>query len=517
MQGCTPGETEFSHQERSSAVGSSVAVIGGGIGGLAAAIRLQSAGFEVTIYEKNDRPGGKLAWRRTRGGYVDLGPTLLTMIPVFEDLFHAAGADLHEHLRLLRIDPTCRYLWSDGTRFDAWAERGRLLEETARVFPEDVVNLDRFLDDVARVYDATADIFLTRPFRGIREMFTLANLRLLPLLGRLGFTSTMHASLSRRFSDPKLIQLLGRFATYNGSSPYSAPATLNLIAHVELSLGSWYPEQGMGALAEAITDLARSIGVRIETGAEVTGVGLDRSGGTVRGIRVNDEKGTIPTDLLISNVDALQTWRMLLAPEGLRPPERLENETRSCSGFLVTAAVPKRGPQRQPNGLPEVHHTICFADDYRREFAQIFEQGVYPDEMTIYRSVPSASSPPLAETEHESWYLLVNVPSGRVPVDRDQYVAAIFSRLRAFGLEIDPVDVTVLGPEEIEERYGSPGGAIYGSSSNSLLSAFLRHGNRSRGVENLYFVGGSVHPGGGLPLVALSGKIVAELIRERHG
>ncbi|MGE3800055.1 MAG: phytoene desaturase family protein [Candidatus Kapaibacterium sp.] len=482
-----------------------VQIIGAGLGGLSAAIHLQLKGYDVTIFEKNAEPGGKLSRRHDAGHYFDLGPTVLTMPFVLKELFKAAGERLEDHLTLHPVEPTCRYYWSDGTTFDAWGEREKLLEEVARCFPEDVNEFKRFLDDIARLYEATKDVFLFSPFRGIRELFSLRNARLAPMLGSLGFTQTVHQSLERRFHSPKLIQFLDRFATYNGSSPYSAPATLNVIPHVELAFGAWYPEGGMYRIVEVLTSLAESLGVKVHLSSEVEGVGCD--GKRITSLTVNGVEES--SDIVISNVDALRTWQYLLGPAGLSIPTRLEREERSCSGFLMLAGVEKVGER-------ESHHSIFFSDHYRREFDDLFEKRAFPEEMTIYRSISSHSDQSLAPDGEENWYLLVNAPSrpelfadsGRV----EEYGEMVWRRLEKFGQSSTLRSLSVMTPLDIEDRYASVDGAIYGSASNSIFSAFMRQGNRVKGVENLFMVGGSVHPGGGIPLVLLSGKIVAEVV-----
>lgn len=487
-----------------------VVIVGGGIGGLTAGIRLGLAGYNVRILEKNPEVGGKLS-RLVEGGHTfDLGPTVLTMPFVLENLFAACGRRLEDRLELMSVDPACRYNWADGTRFDAYGDRNRLLDEVERCFPEDVRAVARFLDDSETVYEATKDVFLFNPFRGIRELFSLRNSRLLPLLGSLGFTSTMHDSLKKRFKSDKLVQLFSRFATYNGSSPYSAPATLNVIPHVEFGYGAWYPRGGMYAIVEALAELAEQVGVRIETGVEVEGAEIDD--GAIRRIKANGD--TIKCDVLISNVDALWTWQTLLAPNGISVPRTLEKAERSCSGFLITAGVRGEHPQL-------LHHNVFFGDAYREEFADIFDRKRLPENMTIYLSVASRTDPALAPAGEENWYILVNAPSGGDSFGNDEacaeYADAIMERLAWFGVAPDVQTVHRMTPYEIAVRYNSPGGAIYGSSSNSILSAFLRPENRVKKVENMFLVGGSTHPGGGVPLVMLSGTITAGMIVEQFG
>ena len=487
-----------------------VAIIGAGLGGLSAAIHLRLQGFAVEIFEKNPEPGGKLNRLHHGGHYFDLGPTVLTMPFILEELFAAAGERLDDHVKLHRVEPTCRYQWSDGTMFDAWGERDRLLEEVGEHFPEDREEFARFLNDVADLYEATKEVFLFSPFRGLRELFSLRNARLAPMLGKLGFTSTVHGSLEKRFRSPKLIQFFDRFATYNGSSPYAAPATLNVIPHVELAYGAWYPEGGMFRVVAALAELASSLGVKIHTSSPVEGIRC--VGKHVEGVVVNGEVER--ADIVISNVDALWTWKKLLAPAGIAPPRRMAREERSCSGFLILAGV-------MPEEKTFAHHTIFFSDHYREEFRTLFEHRTFPEEMTIYRSVSSLSDPALSSEGEENWYLLVNAPSRPGLFDSEEelnrYSELVWSRLGMFGINPGIRSQALMTPRDIEEWYGSIDGAIYGASSNSIFSAFLRQGNRVKELDNMYMVGGSVHPGGGIPLVLLSGKITAGMISSSYG
>lgn len=486
-----------------------VIIIGAGIGGLSAAVYLRRAGFEVTIYEKNPEPGGKLSRLQDEGCTFDMGPTVLTMPFVLQDLFRAAGKRMEDYLHLVPVEPTCRYNWSDGTRFDAWSDLDRLLTEADRVFPKDVVALKRFLDDSKKMYEATKDVFLFNPFRGLRELFSPRNARLLPLLREIGFTSTMYDSLRKRFSSEKLVQLFARFATYNGSSPYKAPATLNVIPHVEFGYGAWYPQGGMYRITEALADVARSIGVRIRTGSTVDRV--EMSGRKARHVIVSGRPE--PCDVLVSNVDALWTYNRLLSPNGIRVPRTLAKGERSCSGFLILAAV--EGGQDYLR-----HHNIFFSDAYPEEFDAIFRRKSLPDRMTIYVSVSSKTDPALAPPGVENWYILVNAPSGGPAFgDRaacESFADAVFERLRYFGVAPRVLKRSLMTPFDIERRYNSADGAIYGTSSNSMFSAFLRPPNKIREADNIYLVGGSAHPGGGVPLVILSGKITADTIAQRR-
>ena len=484
-----------------------VGIIGGGIGGLAAALRLQQAGCQVTLFEKNEQPGGKMS-RLCRDGFVfDLGPTVLTMPFVLGELCDHLGVSLEEHLQLRPVEPACRYHWSDGTTFDAYSDPARLRGELERVFPQDRAAVEAFLRDAARLYEATADVFLFQRFDGFREFLKPRNLRLLPALPKLQVARTMERSLRARFTSEKLVQLFARFATYNGSSPYRAPATLNVIPHVEFGFGAWYPQGGMYAVATMLHRLALARGVEIKTGTNVEALRRDgaRIGAVVAGGSVH------PVDAVVSNADVLWTYRHLLAPAGVSVPAAVARAERSCSGYLLLAAVRGEHPRL-------AHHNIFFSDDYPEEFRDIFERKRLPDPMTIYLSISAKSDARLAPAGCENWYLLINAPASGIehndPEAQQAYAAAVWSRLRAFGLDPEVRWQSSLTPRDIERRYNSLDGAIYGASSNSPFSAFLRPTNKAPRLDNVYFVGGSTHPGGGVPLVLLSAKITAEMILE---
>lgn len=426
---------------------------------------------------------------------------------VLRQVFSDCGRRMEDYLQIRPVDPICHYHWSDGTRFDAFTAPVVLEQELRCVFPEDTDAVLSFLHHCARLYDATKEIFLFSPFNGLRELFRPRNARLLPLLPALGITSTVHQSLRRRFASEKLIQLFGRYATYNGSTPYRAPATLNVIPHVELGFGAWYPVGGMSAVARALERLAREIGVEILTGTTVER--MEREGDRITGLIANGERHS--TDAVISNVDVLWTYRNLLNPLGLPTPRNVRNAERSCSGFLMLAAVRGTHPDL-------AHHNIFFSDDYPGEFRDIFERKLLPRDMTIYLSIASKSDPTLAPEGCENWYILMNAPSSGVEHNDSAaaaaYAAAVWERLATFGLNPTVEWQSRLTPIDIEQRYNSADGAIYGASSNSIFSAFRRPRNRVSGLSNFYFAGGSTHPGGGVPLVILSGKITAGLVHQ---
>lgn len=461
------------------------------------------------MFEKNDRAGGKLSKLEHQGFVFDLGPTVLTLPDVLGELFLADNVSLDRYVDLRRVDPTCRYHWSDQTVFDAYSDPLRMADELNRVFPEDRDALSKFLEDNAYLYDSTKHIFLFGEFEGFKELVNLRNILLLPSLLKSG-PVTMHASLMRRFRSPKLVQLLGRFATYNGSSPYRASAMLNVISHVELGLGTWYPMGGMSRIVEALERLAFDAGVEIHCSTPVESV--QRSGRRLTSLRAGGRE--YPVQALVSNADVLWTYRNLLEPIGIQTPKTIAGAERSCSGFLMLAAVKGEHPSL-------AHHNIFFSDDYPDEFRDIFERKRLPRQMTIYVSIASKTDPSLAPSGCECWYILMNAPACGIDHQdqeaQDLFAASVWRRLEQFGLRPDVLWQSRLTPQDFQHRYNGADGALYGASSNSIFSAFLRPPNKATVLSNLYFAGGSTHPGGGIPLALLSGRITAERIGRDMG
>jgi len=485
-----------------------VAIIGGGVAALAAAIDLSGHGFKVVILEKESRPGGK-AGRMRFGPYsFDTGPTVLTLPGVLDQLFLDSGASRLDYLELLKLELTCRYRWDDGTTFDAWSEPEKIRAEVERCFPHDTAAFAEHMGHLARLYQASADSFLFRPFsitRAVSSPDARRSVRLWDLLLR----RTISGSVRSRFRSEKLAQVFERFATYNGSDPFRAPSILNVIAHVELATGTWYPRGGMGAVSDALVRRAMELGVEIRTGAEVVSL-LIRNGGAVGVVLATGE--AVHADSTMSNVDALWTYQNLVFRAGGRVPRRLSRAERSLSGFLILAAV---------RGHNEVlaHHNVFFVNDYQQEFRSLFADQTMPWPMTVYLSLGARTDCSLAPADGENWYILINAPSlgDRFveTTDADRYQEMVFGRLREFGLDPDILWTSRLTPATFESRDYSVGGALYGTSSNTMSSAFFRPGHRSRSLRNLYLLGGSTHPGGGVPLAIASGRIAARAVAAR--
>jgi phytoene desaturase len=493
-----------------------VIVIGAGLGGLSAALHLVAKGFQVTLLEKNPTVGGKLNRIRAGGYTFDTGPSLVTMPDILRDTFAVAGARLEDYLTLQPLDPICRYRWPDGAQLDLSADLSKTIAELRRLAPEDEAAFFRFLSYGADLYTATAPVFLFCDFRDWRQVWRHFDRRLLRQLPRLFTLKTVADRTTEFFSSPYLRQLFNRYATYNGSSPYRAQATFCLIPYVEFAFGAWYVVGGLYRIAEALLHVAVAQGVTVQTNTAVAEIVVkDRR---VRGVRLEDGN-FLTAEVVVSNADSLYTYARLLP--GLR--RRTYNDRRlariepSCSGFILLL-----GTRRRFDTL--AHHNIFFSSDYPREFSEIFDTMTPPRDPTIYVCATSRTDPTQAPPGGENLFVMVNAPALCEAYDWDniasEYRCHIVARLEALGLTGLSESIVVeerLTPKRFAGWFNAYRGAIYGLSSNSLRNAFWRPPIRAQEAQGLYFAGGGTHPGGGIPLVLLSGKLAAAAVAEDLG
>jgi phytoene desaturase len=488
-----------------------VAVVGAGLGGLSAAIRLAAAGRRVDVYERGPGPGGKAGTESTGGFRFDTGPSLLTMPWVFEELFAAAGARLEDRLDLRPLDTICRYFWRDGLRFDAPAGTQAFSEAASETFGEPAAHFSQFFDRAERIYDITAHLFLEKSLHEWSTLFSDGFFRSLLQVWRIDSMRSLHEANAATFRDPRLVQLFDRYATYNGSSPFLTPATMAIIPDVEYRGGAYALGGGIYSMPTALERLARELGVVLHYERPVDRILADPGTRRIRGVEVAGER--LDYDVVVSNVDVSVTYPELLRDEEAPAYRRYRALEPSSSGYVFYWGMGERFDELDL-------HNIFFSDDYRREFEEIFAGQVIPTDPTIYVNITSKVTPGDAPAGGENWFVLLNVPP-----DRGQDWDALGARLREVVLrrisEDLGRDVTAairsegsMSPRDIEERTASPGGSLYGIASNTRFAAFRRHANRSRRYPGLYFCGGSTHPGGGMPLVVLSGRIAAELIAQ---
>ncbi len=510
---------------------SDVVVIGGGVGSMATAIRLAARGHQVQLFERRHELGGKLTERRRDGFVFGLGPSLLTLPELFGGLAAEAGRKLDELVTLTEVDPVCRYHFPDGSVLDARSDPGAMAAEVERFAPGQGQAWQRYFEWGERCWAASERAFLSGPLDlpGLaRRQASLSDL----FASAPGQTL---AGLARRFfTDPRLVQYVCRYATYSGSDPYQAPAAVGCIPYLEHARGAWYVDGGLARLRDALARLLADLGVVVHTGATVSqvltadgqpaagpdagqsGSGSPGSGqllqgwgarGRAGGVLVAGER--VPADIVVCGADSARLYRDLYPSRAMR--RRIARIGPSSSGFLMLAAL--RG---RTAGL--AHHNVIFSSDYRAEFADIFGRHRPPADPTIYVGCPAAQDLGSAPPGQESLTLLVNVPAGSPRNwgrSAEEYGELLLGKLDAAGLGVrDRVLFTeTLTPADFERRYDGWLGSIYGTSHNGRLAPFRRPGNRGP-LTGLYLVGGSVHPGGGLPLVVIGSRIVADLVTE---
>ncbi|NCZ88110.1 MAG: phytoene desaturase [Actinobacteria bacterium] len=471
-------------------------IIGAGVGGMITALRLAARGRSVLVCERNATVGGKLAVYQRDGFTFDMGPSLLTLPAVFDDAFRLAGTTLADECDLIRLDPSFRYFWPDGSTVTFRDEPVATAEALESFSNGAGAEYLQYLERARTIWQVSERTFFAGDMHG--RLSLLRRMRSPRDLSRIDARRTLHSRAEAQFRDPRLVQWLGRYATYSGSDPRQVPATLGCIAAVEADLGAWYVRGGLGALCSAIERVARRAGVEFRTNADVQRIIVQRN--RAEGVVVDDEE--LHSDVVIANADAEHLYRDL-APDA-KALRRVERAGRSTSGIAVVVGVAGRTPHID-------HHNVWFSSDYAREFDDI-AAGHVPRNPTIYGCVSSVTDPTQAPAGDENWFLLINVP----PRDELQVTGAgewMLAQLAKTGPDLRrrAKFVEVVGPADFARKVSAPGGAIYGTSSNGRSAAFRRPAIRSA-VRGMYLVGGSTHPGGGLPLVAMSARITSDLV-----
>jgi phytoene desaturase len=488
---------------------SRVIVVGGGVGGLAVAARLARLRHQVTLLERSDRTGGKLGVYSREGFTFDTGPSLVTLPATLRDLFLKTGRPLEEVVQLRALDVLAHYRFPDGVEMDVPNSGIRGVAAAFQDALGGTAGRDwtRFHDDAERTWEAVRGPFVESPLAGAAGLTKLA-LRRPRDLARVQPWRTLRDVGRRAFRDDRQRLFLDRYATYTGSDPRRAPAVLRVIPYVEHTFRGWYVDGGLRAIGDAIATRAVQRGVEIRTGATVTRVTTDASG-RVDGVQLADES-RLPADIVVSDVDAAVLYDELLPLPAQQ--RRLRRVDPSLSGFVLLLAL--RGCSTDLR-----HHTVLFGADYDAEMDAVFgSPATAPDDPTLY----VACSPDGAPPGHEAWFVLANAPrhgagpgaiDWEVPGVATSYAGRLLALLAARGLDVRDriVFAEHRTPADLERATASPGGAIYGASSNSARAAFLRPRNASP-VPGLFLVGGSTHPGGGLPMVLMSAAITAELI-----
>lgn len=483
-------------------------VIGAGIAGIAAAIRLAKKGYIVSVFEANEYPGGKLTEIQLGGYRFDAGPSLFTLPYLVDELFELSGKNPRDYFTYQQLEILCNYFYEDGTNLHAFADQQKLLEEIERKLQVDPGPLKEYLEHSAYIFERTRHSFLEKSLHKFNTYISSDILKALTSIRKLNLFKSMHDVNQKSLNHPKLVQLFDRFATYNGSNPYKAPGVLNSIPHLEFGIGSYFPMKGMHHILNACKTLAEEIGIQFHFNERVENIQINNQ--KVEGITT--QKGFYPGGLIISNCDVKQSYKQLI-PTQKAPKKTMEQEP-SSSALIFYWGI--------NTSFPELDvHNILFSRNYGKEFEAIFEEHTVSTDPTIYIHISSKLVPGDAPKGKENWFVMVNVPSDqgqdweklRLQV-RERIIQKINNMLNT-DIEALIEEEDYLDPLRISARTNSFAGALYGASSNDRMAAFFRHPNFSK-INGLYFVGGSVHPGGGIPLCLLSAKITADLIPNKQ-
>jgi 1-hydroxycarotenoid 3,4-desaturase len=490
-----------------------VVVVGAGVGGLVGAALLAHRGLDVTVVERQAAPGGKLRQVEVGGAAIDAGPTVFTMRWVFESIFAAAGASLASRLQLERLDILARHAWDADTTLDFHADRERSADAVGRF--AGAAEARRFLAFCAqakRLYALLEGPYIRSERPTLASMAGDLGLAGLARLAALGPMPSMWRALSRHFRDARLHQLFARYATYCGSSPLAAPATLMLIAQVEMD-GVWSVAGGMHAVARALEALARERGASFRYGAHVDRIAV--RDGRACGVRLAGGEH-VAADAVIFNGDVNALAQGLLGPAVQGAARAVRPAARSLSALTWLVHAPTAG-------FPLAHHNVFFHDDYASEFADLFGRGRLPRKGTVYLCAPDRSGGPVAVGVPERLSLLVNAPAAgdRAPgedgalddLEIDACERTSFALLARCGLTLAhrPEATVRTTPRDFHRLFPATGGALYGPATHGWMSSFRRNGATSR-LPGLYLAGGSVHPGPGVPMAAMSGRLAAETL-----
>ena len=494
-----------------SHAGLPIGVIGGGLGGLAAACTLAARGHRVILFEKNPWLGGKAAKLEAQGFRFDMGPTILTVPRVLARIFTEAGRDMHQAFDMRRLDPQWRCFFDDCSMLDLHESVPRMADAVAEFAPGSQQGFRDFMQLAATLHEVSEKFFFWRSVEGIGDTLDLKkNMDLATLRDVLSLRmgATVAGTIRRRVRDKRVAQMLDHFVQYVGSSPYNSPAVLCGIAHMQTDGGVWYPMGGTGAVPDALRDLAAELGVdfRLRTGIRR----ILSDGGRISGVET-DSGETIRLNAVVSNMDSVRTYRELVGGD---PAARFASRWKSdpaCSGVVLYLGLDRAYPHL-------AHHNFVFSADPKAEFDAIYRNGEPAPDPTCYVAAPARTDPSVAPANGDAIYILVHTPYLRPHHDWTRMLAdyrqVIFDKLgRCAGmtdLAKRIVFEAALTPADIQERYRVLDGAIYGLASHGRFFGAFKPGNRSRDLAGLYLAGGAAHPGPGMPMVLMSGWIAAD-------
>lgn len=484
-----------------------IGIIGSGIGGIALGLRAAKKGYEVHIFDKNPYPGGKLAEIKFSGFRFDAGPSLFTQPNLVDELFELFGKNPRDYFNYKQLDTICHYFWEDGTQLKTHKNPEKSIQEIAEQLGEDPKAIQTYFQHFKQAFEIIQPLFLEKSLHQVSTWTSKEALKGYLNIPKLGIHTSMNTFHESRFKNPKTVQLFNRYATYNGSDPYQTPATLTVIPHLEFHLGAYFPKGGMIEIVNSLVRLANEIGIQFHLNEAVEEIQIKNGIATC----FRTSKDFYEFDYIGSNSDITPLYRKLFKSTDIKIPEKLLQQEKSSSGIIFYWGIKKQFSQL---GV----HNIFFSENYKAEFSSIFkDKNIYHDP-TIYLHISSKIEKNDASEGGENWFILINTPHN-IGQNWEENVAKskafVIQKLnRILGISVDELieDQDYLDPQRIEERTSSAGGALYGNSSNNAFAAFLRHPNFSSKIPNMLWVGGSVHPGGGIPLCLSSAKIASQAL-----
>lgn len=487
-----------------------VLIIGGGLGGLSAAISLAQSGYAVSLYEKNNHLGGKLNRLEQDGFGFDLGPSILTMPHIFERLFSASGKKMEDYVPILRLEHQWRSFFPDGNIIDLYEDLQDMLEKNENLTQSDIDEYKQLLDYSKQLHEITEEGYFQKGFDCTKEVMSYHGM--ITSIKAFDLRSTMHEAIDKRISNPQFRDMLSYFIKYVGSSPYDAPAVLNMMIYMQHAQGVWYVPGGMHLLASGMVRLAEEVGVQLYTNQAI--VQLQKEHGKITGAML-DSGEKLTADYYIANMEVIPVYEKLLHEKKSFIRKLRKKFEPASSGMVIHVGVKKSFPQLG-------HHNFFFSKNLKEQMDKIFHSHELPDDPVIYLVNVNKTDSSQARSGFENLKILPHIPYIQDdPFSQEDYEAfaeKVLIKLEKMGLEKlreNIVTKDVWTPEDIQRTYSSDRGSIYGTLSDRKKNKGFKHPKQSRRYDNLYFVGGTVNPGGGMPMVTLSGQQVRDKIVER--
>ncbi len=487
-------------------------IVGAGMGGLATAARLQKDGYQVTIVEKEKLVGGR-AHRIDQDGYTfDTGPTILMMTDVLYDTFRYCGKNFDDYISLSQLEPNYQVKWADGSGVEVSSNLPRFAASLAKIDPKAPEQFYRFFGEMAKMYRIGRDKFIDRNFDHLTDFISpKAGME----LARSGGLRKLYSYTSSFFDDPRLRMLFSFQAMYLGVSPYEAPAVYGMVSYMETGLGIWYPKGGMHKLPQAFAKLVLDLGGTIRTQTSVKRILVE--GKKTTGVELESGE-VLSADIVVCNADLPYAYNKLIAPEH-RPhmkDTKLAKLKQASSALLFYWGV--------DDAMADMlHHNVYFSKDFKRNLDQIFHEDVLPDDPAFYIYIPTKTDPALAPKGKHVVYILVPVPHLSADIDWDKATQKIKKRVLERMKTIYKLDIAgkieseaIFTPHDFETRFNLTQGTAFGLSHYFFQSGYFRPSNKSRDIQNLYFVGASTYPGSGIPMVTLGAKLVSERIAQEQ-